>query len=138
MSFALARANAQSLDTVRHLMAPAPVVGYTRLMDRASLPRELRPFINDDGRLTQWPARRKVQGMAIAYLATKFEAGREYREREVNELLLEWHAFGDWALLRRLLFDWRYMDRESDGTRYRLRPPAPHPTPTSQPEHGQI
>jgi hypothetical protein len=93
-------------------------------MDGASLPRELRPFVNDDGRLTQWPVRRKVQLMAIAYLATKFETGREYREREVNEVLVEWHTFGDWALLRRLLFDWRHMDRESDGTRYRLRPPT--------------
>jgi hypothetical protein len=91
-------------------------------MERASLPRELRPFVDDAGRLTQWPTRQKVQRMAIAYLATRFESGREYREREVNEVLVEWHSFGDWALLRRLLFDWCYMDRESDGTRYRLRP----------------
>ena len=60
--------------------------------------------------------------MAIAYLATKFEMGREYPEREVNDVLLEWHTFKDWALLRRLLFDWCYMDRERDGSRYRLRP----------------
>jgi hypothetical protein len=105
-------------------------------MNRASLPRELRPFVDDDGRLTQWPVRQKVQRMAIAYLATKFETGREYREREVNEVLVEWHTFGDWALLRRLLFDWCYMDRESDGTRYRLRPPpdlAPSPSPAAGP-----
>jgi hypothetical protein len=94
-------------------------------MDRASLPRELRPFVNVDGRITRWPARGKVQRMAIAYLATKFETGREYHEREVNAVLVEWHTFGDWALLRRLLFDWSYMDRESNGTRYRLRPQPP-------------
>ena len=94
-------------------------------MDRASFPRELRPFVDDDGRLAQWPTRQKVQRMAIAYLAGKFEAGREYREREVNDVLVEWHTFGDWALLRRLLFDWCYMDRERDGTRYRLRPSPP-------------
>ena len=63
--------------------------------------------------------------MAAQYLVSRFEPGREYSEREVNELLLGWHTFGDWALLRRLLCDWRYMDRERDGTRYRLRPPAP-------------
>ena len=94
-------------------------------MDRASLPRELRPFVDDDGRLTQWPTRQKVQRMAIAYLATKLDPGREYREREINEALVAWHTFGDWALLRRLLFDWCYMDRESDGSRYRLRPQPP-------------
>jgi hypothetical protein len=94
-------------------------------MDRSSLPRELRPFVNEDGRITQWPTRQKVQRMAIAYLATKFEPGREYSEREVNERLMDWHTFADWALLRRLLYDWSYMDRESNGTRYRLRHSAP-------------
>ena len=119
-------------------MAPAPGTGYTPLMDRASLPRELRPFVDDDGRLTRWPVRQKVQRMAIAYLATKFETDCEYREREVNEVLVEWHTFGDWALLRRLLFDWCHMDRERDGTRYRLRPGpptdiVPRPSPPTAP-----
>ena len=96
-----------------------------------SFPRELRPFVDEEGRITQWPARQKVQRQAIAYLASRFEGGREYREREVNELLCRWHTFGDWALLRRLLFDWGHVDREADGTRYRLRahpddaPPRP-------------
>jgi hypothetical protein len=91
-------------------------------IDRSSFPRELRPFIDDEGRLIQWPVRQKVQRMALAYLAERFQPGREYSEREVNEILLDWHTFGDWALLRRWLCDWGHMDRERDGTRYRLRP----------------
>ena len=98
-------------------------------MDRASLPRELRPFVNDDGRLTQWPVRQKVQRMACDYLVTRFEPGREYSEREFNQRLCDRHTFADWALLRRVLFDWRYIDRESDGTRYRLRA---RPTPADR------
>ena len=90
-------------------------------MERESLPRELRPFVDNEGRIVQWPARQKVQRQAIDYLATRFEEGVEYRERDVNERLVRWHTFGDWALLRRLLFDWGYMDREPDGSRYRLR-----------------
>ena len=62
--------------------------------------------------------------MAAAYLAARFEAGRIYNERQVNELLLEWHTFRDWALLRRRLFDWRHLDRERDGSRYWLRQEA--------------
>ena len=65
--------------------------------------------------------------MAAAHLAAHFESGREYSEREVNELLLDWHTFGDWALLRRVLCDWRFMERERDGTRYRVRPRASEP-----------
>lgn len=100
-------------------------------MDRSSLPRELRPFVDEEGRLFRWPSREKVQRMAIGYLAGKFERGRDYSEQEVNFKLLEWHSFGDWALLRRLLFNWKHMDRESDGSRYRLRdtPISGAPTP---------
>ena len=78
--------------------------------------------MDDGGRLAQWPTKQKIQRMAATYLAARFEPGREYSEREVKELLMDWHTFADWALLRRVLCDWRYMDRESDGTRYRLRP----------------
>jgi hypothetical protein len=94
-------------------------------MDKTSIPRELRPFMDSGGRLKQWPTRQKVQRMAADYLAARFERGREYSEREVNDLLCEWHTFADWALLRRVLFDWGYLDRESDGSRYRLRHRAP-------------
>jgi hypothetical protein len=80
--------------------------------------------VDDAGRIAQWPVRQKVQRMAVAYLASRFQPDREYSEREVNQLLLGWHTFGDWALLRRLLCDWHHMDRERDGTRYRLRAPA--------------
>ena len=97
-------------------------------MDRAALPRELRPFMDDQGRLTQWPAKQKVQRMAVQYLAGQFERGREYTEQEVNERLLDWHTFRDWAILRRLLCDWGHMAREQDGTRYRLVPVPPEAT----------
>jgi hypothetical protein len=96
-------------------------------------PRELAPFVDDQGRLEQWPAKQKTQRMAAAYLASKFEPGRTYNEREVNELLNQWHTFGDWALLRRVLFDWMFLDRESDGSRYRLRPVPPSSGSTSDP-----
>ena len=94
-------------------------------MDRSSLPRELRPFVDDAGRLKSWPARQKVQRMAAVYLASCFEPGREYSEQDVNFRLMELHTFSDWAILPRMLVDWRYLDRERDGSRYRLADPQP-------------
>lgn len=85
----------------------------------AEAPFELRPFLDDDGRLRQWPTKMKKQLAAYAWLATFFEFGREYSEKEVNEILRGAHTFEDWALLRRGLYDHRYLDRESDGSRYR-------------------
>ena len=89
-------------------------------MDRSSLPRELRPFVDDLGRLTQWPSRYKVQRMAVALLGRRFEPGREYSEKELNFALMDGHTFADWAILRRSLVDWGFMTRESDGSRYQL------------------
>ena len=90
--------------------------------EHLDLPRELRPFMDDQGRLKQWPTKQKTQRMAVAHLAARFEPDRIYNEKQVNELLNEWHTFGDWALLRRVMFDWGYLNRESDGSKYWLRP----------------
>ncbi|MGN0971540.1 MAG: DUF2087 domain-containing protein, partial [Aristaeellaceae bacterium] len=59
----------------------------------------LRGFLDAEGRVTQFPARRKKQLAVLQYLAGKFAPGRVYTEREVNEVLLGWHTFGDPATL---------------------------------------
>ena len=89
-------------------------------MDKSTLPRDLRPFLDDNGRLCQWPSRNKVQRMAVALLARRFEAGRQYTERELNFVVMDGHTFADWALIRRALVDWKFMSRLSDGSRYWL------------------
>ena len=93
-------------------------------MIRNHLPRALRPFVRDDGRLSQWPTRQKTQRMAAALMATRFLPDRVYTEREVNELLMDAHTFEDWAILRRMLCDWGFLDREGDGSRYWVREEA--------------
>lgn len=75
-------------------------------------------FLDAEGRLKQWPTRRRDQLAALERLAGLFEPGRRYTEREVNELLQSHHTFGDWALLRRELFDFRFVDRLRDGSSY--------------------
>ena len=85
---------------------------------KESLPAPLRPFLDAEGRVTQWPTRQRIQRMAVAHLARRFEPGRDYTEPEVNMILMAGHTFGDWALLRRVLYDWRYLERESDCSRY--------------------
>jgi hypothetical protein len=90
-------------------------------MNREDLPRPLRPFVRDDGRLMQWPTRQKIQRMAAALMASRFSPDRGYTEKEVNAVLTDGHVFADSALLRRLLCDWGYLDRERDGSRYWVR-----------------
>jgi hypothetical protein len=52
------------------------------------------------------------------YLASKFESGVTYTEKEVNTLLNQYHTFGDPALLRRELFENGLIDRMRDGSAY--------------------
>lgn len=80
----------------------------------------LRNFLDANGKLTAFPAKRKMKVYALLYLAQKFEAERNYTEREINEVLYDWHTFADPATLRRELYDYRFLDRSPDGRSYCL------------------
>ena len=94
----------------------------TELMN---LDKRLHHFLDGQGRLTCYPAKYKFKILALYYLASKFEPGRRYAEREVNERLKAWHTFDDWALLRRDLYDNYFMGREKDGSAYWLEEKQP-------------
>lgn len=71
----------------------------------------LRNFVDGDGRITALPARAGKRRLVLEYVAGRFEADREYREREVNGLLLS--VYDDVATLRRYLVDEGLLERES-------------------------
>jgi len=80
----------------------------------------LNRFIDNEGKVTVWPAKQMNKLIILDYLITKFEKDKDYTEKEVNEILNAWHTFGDWAILRRSLIDGGYMSRENGGYRYRI------------------
>lgn len=90
-----------------------------------NLKEQLKTFLDADGRLTKFPAKRRMRQLALSYLAEKFESGRDYTEKEINEILTRWHTFGDFFLLRRELYMNRFLGRERDGNRYWLEQPQP-------------
>lgn len=78
-------------------------------------------FLDDHGRVMQWPSKQADKLLVLAYLASKFEYGQIYTESEVNGLLKSWHTFSDWPLLRRELFERDFLDRNFDGSDYHLK-----------------
>lgn len=84
----------------------------------AAAAHELKNFLDGEGRLIQFPSKFKLKIMSLFYLASKFEHGRQYSEKEVNELLIQWHSFDDWAMLRREMYNKRFIGREQDGSSY--------------------
>ncbi|NYE36248.1 hypothetical protein F4692_001352 [Nocardioides cavernae] len=83
-----------------------------------------------DGRIERVPARRKVRAAVLLEVLTRFEPGREYAEKEVDEVLRSVHE--DFAYLRRELVNYHLMVR-SDG-RYRTAERAPVRMPVEEQE----
>ena len=85
---------------------------------RLEQPAALRPFLDRDGLVTDWPAKRKGQKAVLDYLIAKFALTERYSEAEVNTLLSQWHTYNDPAYLRRALVDFGLLKRTSDGAQY--------------------
>ncbi len=87
---------------------------------RAEHPRDLLRFLDERGRATAWPTKRRDQLLLLDYMAAQFEFERDYSEKEINAILIEhMHpVFKDFAIIRRELYSYRYLDRERDGSRY--------------------
>ncbi len=79
---------------------------------------ELRHFLDEQSRLSAWPAKAQKQMLALQFLAKKMEWDRKYSEPEINDLLTQHHTFGDAALLRRELYMKNFLDRKPDGSAY--------------------
>jgi hypothetical protein len=84
-------------------------------------PEELKNYLDEQERVTQWPSKRnkgKFQLLVLQYLASKLEPGATYTEKEVNALLNQYHTFNDPALLRREMVERRLIERLRDGSAY--------------------
>jgi RimJ/RimL family protein N-acetyltransferase len=80
--------------------------------------KALQKLLNEAGQVTRWPTKPQEKTLVIEYLAAKFSNDGDYSEKDVNELLKEWHTFSDWALLRRELFERGFLAREKNGSTY--------------------
>ena len=75
-------------------------------------------YFDETGRLKQYPAKKPVREIVLQRFADLFEHGRNYSEKEVNQIIREQIAFSDIELIRRELIDHAFLNRERDGTRY--------------------
>ena len=74
------------------------------------------------GRLTRIPAQRKKRQIILERIVQEFEPEREYSEREVNHILLDFQE--DVATLRRELIATGLMEREQGVYRRLMAPPG--------------
>jgi hypothetical protein len=78
----------------------------------------ISPFLDNAGKIAQFPIPNRTKIPILAYLAGKFEEEMVYNEKEVNRIIEAWHTFGDYFMLRRLLIDYKFLERTPDGAKY--------------------
>lgn len=85
-----------------------------------TIPKTLTPFLDEQGRLTAWPARKRraVQLAALRHIAQAIDPAREYDEKGINQLIAERHTFEDNALLRREMVESGLLNRTRDCRKY--------------------
>ena len=96
---------------------------YTEECFQASeidIERALACFEGDTFRLWNYPRIDRRRVVILRHIATRFEQGRDYTEREINDILRE--SYNDVEMLRREMIMIQLLERERDGSRYRLAP----------------
>ena len=79
---------------------------------------DMNQLINEFGEITRWPRKRSDKEYIIKYPSEKFYSGKEYLEKEVNQIIGRHHNFNDIPLLRRELISKRYLARTDDCSKY--------------------
>jgi hypothetical protein len=78
--------------------------------------QDIRTKFFKDGKLRNLPSKEKGKVMVFLYLIEQFERGKEYKEKEVNDVLKIIYA--DFAILRRYLIDYKLLERSKEGLTY--------------------
>lgn len=67
-------------------------------------------------KLDHFPPKEKIRLLIISEIAKNFAPGTIYKEKEVNEIIKK--NYDDYALIRRYLIDYDFLDRKPDGSQY--------------------
>ena len=79
---------------------------------------KLDRYYDAEGKLTQYPSKRPMRIIALAKITEKFAAEKNYTEKEVNQIIKKSISFTDVELIRRELFQYKFINRLKDGSQY--------------------
>ncbi|MBP0726604.1 DUF2087 domain-containing protein [Bacillus sp. RG28] len=69
-----------------------------------------------EGPLSEFPKKQKRKIAILMHIIKRFDASKEYTEKEVNEILKK--VFDDVVTIRRYLIDYGLLERNPDGSKY--------------------
>lgn len=75
-------------------------------------------FISTDPlKLKDFPSKEKKKYLCLIAIICAFEKGKQYSEKEVNEILKSIYPY-DYCTIRRYLVDYRFLTRQNNGRLY--------------------
>jgi DNA-binding transcriptional ArsR family regulator len=109
------------LETLREmaqrLLHEESLPGLSEELSQDAFERKvMKSFLDADGRIKSIPAQEKKYLVLLGYLAKAFEPDVRYSEKQVNEIIGQYHP--DTAMLRRDLVDYGMLAREGGGGSY--------------------
>ena len=69
-----------------------------------------------DGAVDIFPSKEKRKIMVLQHILKRFDQGKKYSEKEVNDIIKTAHD--DYVTVRRYFIEYGFMDRNSDGSQY--------------------
>ncbi len=125
----LVMAQAHSYYNYYHLQNEKIQQVARKLLDSTTLPalsaevdanafdrKVIANYFLPDGTLKALPSQQKKMRAVLRHLVQRFEMGRKYPEKEVNEMFAQFHE--DTASLRREMVGYGFMQREGGGGCY--------------------
>ncbi|MDE7224559.1 MAG: DUF2087 domain-containing protein [Acetatifactor sp.] len=79
---------------------------------------KIKRYYDSENKLTQYPSKKPMRILALIRIVQKFDTTRKYTEKEVNQIIKDSIAFNDIELIRREMFQYRFIGRLRDGSEY--------------------
>lgn len=80
--------------------------------------KKLDNYYDLDGRLIQYPSKRPMRIIVLIKITEQIDANRKYTEKEINEIIRQQIAFDDIELIRREMYQYKFLGRLKDGSEY--------------------
>ena len=78
----------------------------------------LENYYDSNGLLKQFPSKKPLRDIVLKKIGESFEYGKDYKEREINEIIKKNICFNDVELIRRELYNNHILNRLRDGSKY--------------------
>jgi len=111
-NFQSLRAQAAAHDLLGKPQPAAKPVDYDQV-------RKLMRYFDADGQLVNWPSKSSLQEACLWVMWSRLPARKKLTEDELNRQIQANHLFGDYALIRRQLFELGLVSRTADGREYK-------------------